>query len=397
MRYFELTENDEFLNISRSVFVSENDYIFVNSYGDVCISSDFNFDSLDSQLFLYDRIDHWFPADPQSKIDSLTDEDLHKQELINIDFNSIKRVYPDGTIKRCVSDRPFNVAGRNEFPAEYDGTRSVLYRRRRSSERIQDPNADKSSKSLDRARKMVFDIAMLNQWDWFITLTFSPDLIERTDFKSVSQRLYQWINDHLVKKFDNVKYLAVAEQHKKYEKNGKRAYHYHMLLSGVPDDIFIDSGTCLIKGWNKPIKYDTFYKLKKLGTVKDSDFKCSVFNVSTFRSGFSTAIRVYQNGLGLASYFTKYIAKDLDSTDLPFGKAVYKCSRGNLVKEPDIYYGSFDVRKVPSYALEVAKDYGHYYFWDNIAERTKDQLEFFVFGIHPRLIAGLRSSTPGKG
>lgn len=390
MKYFELTENDNFLNINRSFSVSVDDYIFSDSYDNIFVSSNFDFDSLDEQLFLYDRIEHWFPYESQVKIDTLSNEDLHKQELINIDFNSIKRVYPDGTIKRCVSDRPFNVAGRNEYPA-FDGVRSLLDRRRkRSPDRIISQDTSKSDKSLERVRKKIFDLVMLNSWDWFVTLTLNEKMIERTNVKAAGTKVRQWINDHLVKKYDDVRYIAVYEQHKDIESDGKRAYHFHMLLSGVPAQAFTLSDTCLINGHKRPMMYETFNRLKKLGHATDADFKCPVYNVSSYKLGFSTAIQVYKNGLGLACYMTKYITKDLHKTELPFGKAAYFRSRGNLIDEPDIYYGIFDLKKVPSYAFQVSKEYGNYYFWDNIAERTKPQLEMFVFGVHPRLIAGIR-------
>ena len=406
MKYFELTENDNFLNVNRSLSVPFDSYIHEESYikfGDRIHIDDFfsyspvlesgNYlviDNLLDQQFLYDRIDYWLPYESQTKIDTLSTEDLKKQELINIDFNSIKRVYPDGTIKRCVSDRPFNVGGRNEYPA-FDGVRSVLDRRRKvPNQSDPSPDSKKDEKSLERVRKKIFDLVMLNSWDWFLTLTLDQDKIDRTDVRAAGSKLRQWINDHLVKKYEDVRYLAVYEQHKKSEQNGKRAYHFHMLLSGVPAEAFVDSGTCMIQGHKDPMKYSTFNLMKKLGHATDSDFKCPVFNVPSYKLGFSTAIQIYKNGLGLACYMTKYITKDLNKTELPFGKAAYFRSRGNLVEEPDIYYGIFDVKKVPANAFQVSKEYGNYYFWDNIAERTKPQLEMFVFGIHPRLIAGFR-------
>lgn len=396
MRFFELHQNDSILNIDHSIVSPFDTYCFDDG-SFVCFTNFSDFDSVDGQLFLTDRINNaWNYSLSQSQVDSLTDEDLKKQDLINIDFNSIKRVYPDGTVKICVSDRPFNVGGRNEYPA-FEGFRDIFYRRRKVSQRDRSSES-KSDKSIDRARQKIFDICMLNAWEWFVTLTFDELLIDRTSQSSTSSRVSQWINDHLVKKFDNVRYIVVPEQHKKYEKNGVRAYHYHMLLSGVPDSEFVDSGTCLVKGFKKAMKYETFKRFQVLGKAKQSDFQCPVFNVPSFRSGFTVAIRVYRNGIALAGYMTKYIVKDLDKTDLPFGKAVYKCSRGNLRHEPDIYYGYFDVSKVPKSAFSVSKEFASFYFWDNIEEiKTKDQVEFFVFGLHPRLIAGFKCSTPSKG
>lgn len=156
--------------------------------------------------------------------------------------------------------------------------------------------------NLKRAREKVFDIAFMNNFDYFITLTFDPKKINSHDEDLINKTIKNWFNN-MVKRH-NFKYLAVPE----YHKSGR--IHFHLLCSG--DLKLIDSGTVLIPERDKPVKLSTAKKYSK-----DSSKYKKVYNLENWNYGWSTAIEftVCEDGAqgttAIAKYLTKYITKDL--------------------------------------------------------------------------------------
>lgn len=86
--------------------------------------------------------------------------------------------------------------------------------------------------SLSRSKKTVREYAMCNVWEWFGTLTFDKEKIDRFNFDECSKKVRKFFNN-LLKDYKTFRYLAIPEQHK----NG--AWHFHVLFSGLPDSIFM--------------------------------------------------------------------------------------------------------------------------------------------------------------
>lgn len=92
--------------------------------------------------------------------------------------------------------------------------------------------------------------------------------------------------------------------------------HCHALINDC-DFKFVDSGTRLVRGHDKPLKIDTIKRLHicdKLG-CDISDLPV-VYNVSDWKYGFSTAIQTYGQMSNLAFYVTKYITKDVKKSSV---------------------------------------------------------------------------------
>ena len=113
----------------------------------------------------------------------------------------------------------------------------------------------------------------------------------------------------------------------------------------------VDSGTKVFYGFKKPIKPRT---AKKYGL--DWEKGQVVYNLSTWKFGFSTAIKVYGDKAQLSHYITKYITKDNEkimgryywhSRDLQKPKiSYYNVSKEELDKmQLPIYHGwRFDLQ-----------------------------------------------------
>lgn len=171
-----------------------------------------------------------------------------------------------------------------------------------------------------RARSVVLQVALCNNWEYFFTGTMNEAVRNRYDLFSFVNSLMQWFRD-LRKSGIPIEFLLVPETHK------DGAWHIHGLLRGLPASelsLFVPGihPRRLVDGGflNWPA-YSKRYGFCSLGRVRDP--------IST------------------AFYVTKYISKDLAGR----GNSGYYChlytaSRGLRRAQPygDIYgqYSSLD-------------------------------------------------------
>lgn len=141
----------------------------------------------------------------------------------------------------------------------------------------------KEEENAARARQIVFDIARSNKWDWFITITMDPKLIDRYDYNACAaeiMRYTRFLRDH------GCESLIVPEQHK------DSAFHFHGLVRGdLP--------------------------------VVPSAVSDEVFNLKGYSMGFTTASKV-KDSKKVSSYLSKYISKDMS---VPKGRKRYWASK----------------------------------------------------------------------
>ncbi len=147
--------------------------------------------------------------------------------------------------------------------------------------------------SMARTKKSIYDYAFANDWEWFLTFTFNPQIVDRYNFDDVSKKMSNWFNLTRKRKSKDLKYLCVPEQHK------DGAWHFHAIISNIGNLAMIDSG-----------KTDSTGK--------------AIFNIKDFRLGFSTATKVSDTSK-VSSYISKYITKDL--VEHTFNKKRYWVSK----------------------------------------------------------------------
>ena len=158
----------------------------------------------------------------------------------------------------------------------------------------EEKRAESARISFGRTKNMIYYLARSNEWEWFVTLTFAPDKIDRYDFDVCSKRVREWFNNLKKRKAPGLYYLIVPEHHK------DGAWHFHGLLGGCDGLTFKDSG------------------------VKDKDGEV-IYNLENYKLGWTTAEKI-KDSARASSYICKYITKDL--CDLTKGKRRYFCSLG---------------------------------------------------------------------
>ena len=180
-----------------------------------------------------------------------------------------------------------------------------------------DPQAEDLGRSMRRARARVRRLALANDFKWFVTLTLSPDKIDRYDAAAIVKRLGQWCSNHV--KRNDLRYILVPERHK------DGALHFH--------GFFNDSLEAVPSGH------------KSHGRM--------VYNFPQWDLGFTAGIEVYGEYSAAVAYCCKYIGKQGEK---PAGRWYY--SGGNL-SEPSITYANIDI-------ADLEKDYGSKCFVFNV-------------------------------
>lgn len=195
-------------------------------------------------------------------------------------------------------------------------------------------DAERSAKnSLNRTKQNIYKFSRQADWEYFITLTFDGSKVNRYDFDECMGKANNWFNNQKKRKAPDLKYLFVPEQHK------DGAWHIHGVIADVGEMAFADSGRVAIG--------EKAYRRSDV----NSEF-ATIYNLSGWRFGFSTATRV-RDKYKVASYITKYITKDL--CENTFGKKRYYRSRNipepiekGFIVEPQ-YFDSFMTEMVDSF------------------------------------------------
>ena len=146
--------------------------------------------------------------------------------------------------------------------------------------------------SMGRTINSVFHIARSNVWDWFITFTFNPEIVDSFDYEKTVKKLSKWLNN-IRNQCPDIGYIIVPEQHK----SGR--FHFHGLFKRC-------DGLCFVPTDKRTCKGDV------------------IFNVGRYKFGWTTATRVGDQDR-VTKYIAKYISKDL--VQVAFNKRRYWASR----------------------------------------------------------------------
>lgn len=202
-------------------------------------------------------------------------------------------------------------------------------------------------RSIRRARARVREIALANSFGHFVTLTLSPDKIDRYDDRAIIRKLSTWADNQVRRR--GLRYVLVPERHQ------DGAVHFHGFLAWDGDravDNFVDSGTIKRPGIKKPRRPASEAQREewlRAGGVP-------VFNVPSWSLGFSTAIPVYGDYAAAVGYCTKYIGKDMEGPDAPPGGADAPALGGKIggrwyysggrLRQPEVSYADLTVDAV---------------------------------------------------
>lgn len=171
--------------------------------------------------------------------------------------------------------------------------------------------------SISRAIQKCYNLGKANEWEYFITLTFNKEKVDRQNYDEVTKKLSKWLNN-AKKSNPNMKYLAVPELHKK-----DKAYHFHLLASNIPNVNIVDSGY-----WSYG-KYIVNKEKPLPKWVKNKELLKTIYNIDSYNLGFSTSTKIEKNE-NAVGYILKYLNEDIANT-VPIGKKKYWASK-NLDK-----------------------------------------------------------------
>lgn len=227
--------------------------------------------------------------------------ELYNVKIITYpDLTKQYRIYHNmiGTDDLSIPVRPHKKGERNPFDGKV--CKEILVD-------IKDYKNHVDDVSIKRTKKKVYDYAKSNEWEWFVTFTFSPDKVNRYDYDECTKYLSKWFNN-LKRSSPALSYLVVPEQHK------DGAYHFHGLFSGMNERQIVWTGKYVIK------------RVRGLRS-KFVRTKEKIYKIGSYKLGWMTATRVREMEK-VTSYITKYITKDM--LNGLHGRKRYWCSR-NLV------------------------------------------------------------------
>ncbi|MCB7063698.1 hypothetical protein LI031_07585 [Enterocloster citroniae] len=216
------------------------------------------------------------------------------------DLTKQYRIYQNtiGSDDLSIPVRPRNGGDRNPFDGKV--CKDILVD-------IKDYKNHVDEVSIKRTKKKVYDYAKSNEWEWFVTFTFSPDKVNRYDYDECTKYLSKWFNN-LKRSSPALSYLVVPEQHK------DGAYHFHGLFSGINERQIVWTGKYVVK------------RVRGLRS-KFVRTKEKIYKIGSYKLGWMTATKVREMEK-VTSYITKYITKDM--LNGLHGRKRYWCSR-NLV------------------------------------------------------------------
>lgn len=181
----------------------------------------------------------------------------------------------------------------------------------------------KLDSSLSRARRVVLELALCNEWAYFCTFTLDKEKYKRDDLPKFHKDMTQYCAD-LRKKYKKmgydfpIRFVFVPEEHEKYG-----AWHMHGLISDITPVL------------------TSFADLRQQGKrVPDNLVKGGFFDWPDYSKKFGfCSLGKIRNKVATAFYVTKYITKQIDDCKLPVGAHAYYPSRGlnRAEKQGDVY------------------------------------------------------------
>ena len=183
----------------------------------------------------------------------------------------------------------------------------------------------------NRQNNEINKILNSNNFNWFISLTFNKNVVDRKN-DSVVYKLYkQWISK-LRRKYPNMYFLTIPKRCNNKQSNENGCLHYHILIGNITAKQLNLANTgkiscSWIKNNNKTCTPEYYEKTKHLHNLTLTD-GLNVYNISDFYWGFSNVTKI-QNHETAKFYVNMYKNDELKS--MPTSKKNYYSSK-NILK-----------------------------------------------------------------
>lgn len=179
--------------------------------------------------------------------------------------------------------------------------------------------ADNLVRAQRRAKNAVRDLALSNDFQYFVTLTLDRTKVDRYDIRAITKKLRTWADNAVRRR--GLKYVLVPELHK------DGAVHFHGFFnSALPA---VDSGTLSNGGKPRRPRSD-----RERASLISQGWHV-VYNLPAWPLGFSTAIELYGDKRQAVAYVLKYITKAAETSGKVGGRWYY--SGGDLAR-PAVTY-----------------------------------------------------------
>lgn len=165
----------------------------------------------------------------------------------------------------------------------------------------------KLQESLSRSKRVVYELALCNPWEYFVTLTIDGQKYDRYNLKFFFTVLSKWLNNLNYQKSLNIKYLLIPEPHK------DNAWHFHGLMMGIPQEQL----QCFTLEDNIPLRLKRLIEQGR--TIMDWLPYCEKFGWIT--------VEAIRDKASCAKYITKYITKQLLESRIELNHHVYYASQ----------------------------------------------------------------------
>lgn len=206
--------------------------------------------------------------------------------------------------------------------------RGPLRGKRNSAGHVRKLNA-----SISRSRSKVFELALCNSWEYFVTITFDGGRVDRYDLPQLKRAFAKWINNLNSRSGDatKIKYLLIPERH------ADGAWHMHGLFMGIP------ANRLRAFSLEEHLPHAIRAKLQT-GTT--------VYNWPAYAKKFGyVTVEPIRDLERCAKYITKYITKELGESMIAINEKLYLCSHG-LSRAAVVRRGPLSCSFVPDYCNE---------------------------------------------
>ena len=263
-------------------------------------------------------------------------ESLGFPARIKKSVNTVCNVYPDGSSEIIVYKNKFDVLV--EQCNQSDVCRD---RRWQDNQGVLVPKGDDwiklndFLKSMDRSSRRSLDnfygYGLSNEWDYFVTLTFDIEKVDRDNDDIVKDVWSKWLKKVKVKNPD-IKVLLVPERHCKGQ------LHFHGFMANIDitlEQAFYPDNYKIVKLRGQPIK------------SKCGDF---VFNIKEWDYGYSTCciLPPDTNKRKVVNYCLKYLNK---SNNIGYNKKRYYRTHNLMFKDKYYKYLDIDFNNVEDYFI----------------------------------------------
>ena len=211
-------------------------------------------------------------------------------------------------------------------------------------------NTSKLDESLSRTKATIFELAMCNEWEWFVTLTIDPKQFDREDLNQYKKKLSVWIKNYNRLHGTKIKYLLIPELH-----NDRKSWHMHGLVMELPETHLTEFED------NETLPLTILIEIKRGNKVYDWPAYRKAF-------GYITITKI-RNAESVSKYISKYITKDLIKTKIELNNHLYYCSKG-LKRAKKLYQGQL--------TKDFDEDFGNEYVKIKTLRSFGEAIHYFV-------------------